>query len=184
MQSIKVVVVGDALVGKTSLVATMTKQPPQPHAGDTSSMIFDAAGKPINITFHEVLAGEDNARLRPLLYPQTDVFLLCFAVDSRKSFENVTDVWHTEIRHHCPNVPVLLVGTKGDIKENSIETHEGNEKAKEIGAMKYFAVSSQNKEGIFEDFALLDNIPGSVCSYLHHKSKAMEQQKAKNCSVQ
>jgi len=32
---------------------------------------------------------EDYDRLRPLSYPQTDVFLVCFALDNPSSLENV-----------------------------------------------------------------------------------------------
>lgn len=32
---------------------------------------------------------EDYDRLRPLSYPQTDVFLICFSLVSPPSFENV-----------------------------------------------------------------------------------------------
>ncbi len=34
---------------------------------------------------------EDYDRLRPLAYPQTDVFLVCFSVISPASFGNVRD---------------------------------------------------------------------------------------------
>lgn len=34
---------------------------------------------------------EDYDRLRPLSYPQTDVFLVCFSVVSPSSFENVKE---------------------------------------------------------------------------------------------
>lgn len=37
------------------------------------------------------LGQEDYDRLRPLSYPQTDVFLVCFSVVSPSSFENVKE---------------------------------------------------------------------------------------------
>jgi cell division control protein 42 len=46
------------------------------------------------------LGQEDYDRLRPLSYPQTDVFLVCFSVVSPSSFENVKEkvrnirLWH------------------------------------------------------------------------------------------
>ena len=44
------------------------------------------------------------------LWFQTDVFLICFSVVSPASFDNVTIKWCPEIKHHCPEAPVLLVG--------------------------------------------------------------------------
>jgi len=42
-----------------------------------------------------------SSRLRPLSYPQTDVFLLCFSIVSPPSFENIRTKWWPEIQHHC-----------------------------------------------------------------------------------
>ena len=33
---------------------------------------------------------------------------------NRTSFENVKDKWMQELKHHCPNVPTILVGTQID----------------------------------------------------------------------
>lgn len=89
---------------------------------------------------------EDYDRLRPLSYPQTDVFLVCFSVVSPSSFENVKEKvglalvsdssqsflsilsltekhpfrsqWVPEITHHCPKTPFLLVGTQIDLRDD------------------------------------------------------------------
>lgn len=67
---------------------------------------------------------DDFANLRPLCYPQVDAVLICFSVVDSASYENVKSKWSKEIRRHCPGVPVILVGTQIDQRENSVVTKE------------------------------------------------------------
>merc|ERR1719370_1010521 len=100
-----------------------------------------------------------------LSYPQTDVFLVCFSVISNSSFENVKTKWVPEIQHHAPNVPILLVGTKSDLRkdENTIkqlnsrnqtmvEVENGHKMAKEIGAVNFLECSALTQEGLKQVF--------------------------------
>lgn len=58
------------------------------------------------------LPQEDYDRLRPLSYPMTDVFLICFSVVNPASFQNVKEEWVPELKEYAPNVPFLLIGTQ------------------------------------------------------------------------
>ncbi len=40
------------------------------------------------------------------------------------SYENIKTKWSKEIRRHCPGVPVILVGTQIDRREDSVITKE------------------------------------------------------------
>lgn len=71
-------------------------------------MVVD--GVQVSLGLWDTAGQEDYDRLRPLSYPQTDVFLICFSVASPSSFENVTSKWYPEIKHHCPDAPIILVG--------------------------------------------------------------------------
>ncbi|TQS32008.1 hypothetical protein Golomagni_07692, partial [Golovinomyces magnicellulatus] len=74
--------------------------------------------EPYTLGLFDTAGQEDYDRLRPLSYPQTDVFLVCFSVTSPASFENVREKWFPEVHHHCPGVPCLIVGTQVDLRED------------------------------------------------------------------
>jgi cell division control protein 42 len=104
---------------------------------------------------------EDYDRLRPLSYPQTDVFLVCFSVTSPASFENVKEKWFPEVHHHCPGVPCLIVGTQVDLrddpqvleklqrqKQRPVTSEAGERLARELGAVKYVECSALTQKGL------------------------------------
>jgi len=103
----------------------------------------------------------DYDRLRPLSYPQTNIFLMCFSLISRSSFNNIKTKWVLEITHHCPTIPYILVGMKLDLKddvatierlrenkEEPLRSTEGEALAKSIGAIKYMECSALKQTGL------------------------------------
>ena len=99
--------------------------------------------------------------MRPLSYPQTDVFLICFSIISPHSFDNVKSKWWPEIQHHAPGVPIILVGTKSDLRNDPnmaaqlaakglrvVSIEEAQQRAREIGAVGYMECSALTQEGL------------------------------------
>lgn len=121
----------------------------------TSVFLSRIGDEPYTLGLFDTAGQEDYDRLRPLSYPQTDVFLVCFSVTSPASFENVREKWFPEVHHHCPGVPCLIVGTQADLRDDPsvreklsrqkmqpIRKEDGDRMAKELGAVKYVECSA------------------------------------------
>ncbi|CAG2205800.1 RAC2 [Mytilus edulis] len=145
MQHIKCVVVGDGNVGKTCLLMCFSTNT---FNEDYVPTIFDNYKTTIivNDTYVELglwdTAGqEDYDRFRPLSYPLT---------------------WIPEVRHHCPSTPIVLVGTKVDMRQdecprkskhidknsNLVSFSEGQSLANKVQAVKYLECSAKTQEGL------------------------------------
>ncbi|KAH0620300.1 hypothetical protein JD844_020502 [Phrynosoma platyrhinos] len=61
---------------------------------------------------------EDYNQLRPLSYPNTDVFLICFSVVNPASYHNVQEEWVPELKGCMPHVPYVLIGTQIDLRDD------------------------------------------------------------------
>lgn len=68
-------------------------------------------GRPISLGLWDTAGQEDYDRLRPLSYPQTDVFLICFSVVSPPSFDNV--IAKARSLHLVPGANVLEADERG-----------------------------------------------------------------------
>jgi len=77
------------------------------------------------------------------------------------SFENVRAKWYPEVSHHCPNTPIILVGTKVDLREDSatieklntkkqapITYEQGLQMMQEISGVKYLECSALTQTGL------------------------------------
>ena len=121
MQNIKCVVVGDGAVGKTCMQISYTTNAFPEYipttCGDFHANVM-VDGKPISLRLWDTAGQDDYDRLRPLAYPQTDIFMVCYSIISRSSYDNVKTKWIPEIKHHVPDAPFILVGLKIDLRND------------------------------------------------------------------
>ncbi len=192
----KVVLVGDGYCGKTCLqVAFRTDNFSDALGGDggneggkayddvyratlfenyatTFSYLNDMGHlRTLELAIWDTAGQEDYERLRPLSYPDTDVLLLCFSIDSPDSLENVESKWKPELEYFCPRVPVVLVGNKVDLREDEqtleslkrvntgpVKMVDGRAMAERIGAAAYVECSAKTKHGVREVFETVARI--------------------------
>lgn len=153
-------------------------------------------------------------------YPGTDVLLLCYPINSPPSFENLAGRWipgtllvllfyyfyfyfllylyfiyilfifYLEIKHFIPDTPIILVGTKIDLREDEeaierladkkmkmVQYEDGTGKASEIGAWKYVECSALTQVGLKNVF---DEV---IRCALRGKKEFAAKQKRKRCII-
>ncbi|XP_017723570.1 PREDICTED: transforming protein RhoA [Rhinopithecus bieti] len=85
----KLVIVGDGACGKTCLLIVFNKdQFPEvyvPTVFENYVADIEVDGKQVELALWDTAGQEDYDRLRPLSYPDTDVILMCFSIDSPDS---------------------------------------------------------------------------------------------------
>ena len=148
----------------------------------------------VSLNLWDTAGQEDYDRLRPLSYPQTDVFLICFSVVNPTSFENVTHKWFPEVSHHCPGIPIILVGNKIDLREDPeilqqlnnmkrspISKTQGLTVAKKIGAIKYMECSAKTGRGLKEVFTTAAEVV--VSPEIFQQGNSKNEKKKPKCSL-
>lgn len=162
-------VVGDGSIGKTCLLISYTTNTfskeyiPTVFDNYTADVLVDQ--KLVHLGLWDTAGQADYDRLRPLSYRDTDIFLVCFSVVNPDSFANVKEKWVTEVQHHCPDVPMILVGTKQDLRNDPktlasleqkglqpISEQQGHDLAAELNLKSYHECSACTQYNVKEVF--------------------------------
>lgn len=162
-RKVKCVVLGDNTVGKTCLLLqlsytsnTMTRK----HLESFSSTYLaniKVAGKIYQLELWDTECEEATDKVRPVAYTETDVFCLCFSIADADSFRHIKEKWYREVKHFSPHSPIILVGTKLDLRDEKrgkkgadaqiISYKAGKKMAQQIGAIKYIECSALKQKG-------------------------------------
>ncbi|KAK9680137.1 Ras family [Popillia japonica] len=158
---IRITVVGDGTVGKTCmLVRYVTNNIPtgyEPTIFETHNCTININEKPYNVILADTSGQEYLDKMRSFSYSfaLSNCFLICFAVDSRTSFENISHVWIKDVRKANRKASIILVGTKSDLRKTLSETISKEEilkLVKDIKASGYVECSAFTKDGVDDVF--------------------------------
>ena len=102
------------------------------------------------------LAGQAQfKRVRQSYLANAEAGILVYDVTNRDSFENLDKNWYIEIKKSSPNIALILVGNKIDLKEDRVVSREEGEKLSEKLMLTYIETSAKTGENINDAFKML-----------------------------
>jgi len=154
----KLLMIGDAGVGKSSMLLRFTDDSFDDHIQSTIGVDFkvkhlEAMGKRVKLTVWDTAGQERFRTLTSSYYRGAQGVVMVYDVTRRDSFENL-EQWLKEVQLYSPNngegVVKLLVGNKVDL-ERKVPREEAEAWARSQG-MLFLEASAKTKTGIRQCF--------------------------------
>jgi small GTP-binding protein len=132
----KIIAVGDAGVGKTSLTIRFANDKFQEDYKMTLGM--NLVSKTVNLQNYTIslaiwdTGGQDSfAPLLPMYYRGALGALVVYDLTKEKTFKSV-DKWLNDIKRYCDEIPIVLIGNKKDLEDTMISREEGEQLAEQL----------------------------------------------------
>ena len=157
--SLKIVLIGEAGVGKTSIISQFIEQTFQ---GEIESSVGSTLGtKSLVIGGNKLLkleiwdtAGQEKYRsLTTMFYKDADAAILVYDITRKDSFEQIQEYWAVQVKESASSdIILVLCANKSDlIKQENVNEEEARNYAKELGAI-FCSTSAKNDYGISDLF--------------------------------
>ena len=157
LSTVKVVVLGEGRVGKTSLMLRYTKdtfsdsQEPTVSASYVEKRV-NLDGKPCKVNVWDTAGQERFHALGPLYYRDADAALVVFDVTDQGTLDKAK-LWVKELRAMVEDrIPIALAGNKSDLQHDRVVSEEQAEAvARETGAALFWtsALANRNVDQVF-----------------------------------
>ena len=146
-KAIKIILLGEAGVGKTNLIRVTIGKEFDPNAQSTLTSSYCESQIEVNNKKYRYFlwdtAGQETYRsLNKLFIKDSKIVIIVFAINDKESYNQV-DYWHKSVKDLLGNEGyiIALVGNKSDLyEEEVVKQQEIESKAKQMGVM--FKVTS------------------------------------------
>jgi small GTP-binding protein len=154
---IKLMLLGDQAVGKSSLITRYTEDQFYENmlgtAGiDFKKKILEVNNKKGKVTIFDTAGHERFRKINKNYYKNAKGIVLVYDITDRTTFDNVRD-WMKSITESTENnsIQILLIGNKYDLEDRNVSLNEGENISKEFGVdfMETSAKTGGNVENAF-----------------------------------
>lgn len=162
-ESVKVVLLGESGVGKTSIISQFTSGTFDPDVVTSISaqyvsktVEYDNFQKAIKYDIWDTAGQEKYRALAKIFYKEAKIVLLVYDISDKNSFVQLQEYWYNTVKENTDNdVIIAIVANKSDLYNNSqVDENEAREFAKSVNAL-FQLTSAKSNSGIN---TLFDNI--------------------------
>ena len=159
---LKVCVVGDGGVGKTSIVMRYCDGVFRENYIMTIGSNFAVKNLPlpelktyVKLQIWDIAGQKHFSFVRPPFYRGASAMVYVYDITRRESFSNIPS-WKSEVERVITDKPFILIANKTDLSdERVVSKKEGENMAEQIGATHYFETSAKDSINIDDAFLLL-----------------------------
>ena len=162
-ESIKVVLLGEAGVGKTCIIKQFTENKFDINVISSLSAQFVSKtieytdfGKALKFDIWDTVGQERFRSIAKIFYKDAHVVILVYDITSKKSFNALNDFWIGEIKNNCNGSPLFaIIGNKNDLyMKQEVDPLDAKDLAKKIGGI-FQLTSAKTAEGISQLFDII-----------------------------
>ena len=159
IESLKIVLLGEAGVGKTSIISQFVEQTfqedIQSSAGGTFSSKTCVYGNNqiLKLEIWDTAGQERYRSLTTMFYKEANAAVLVYDITRKQSYEQIQEYWSNQIKESAPSdIILMLCANKSDlINQEKVDEGEARNYANELGAM-FCSTSAKNDYGITDLF--------------------------------
>ena len=162
-ESVKVVLLGESGVGKTSIIAQFTTGNFDPDVVTSLSaqyvsktVEYDNLQKAIKFDIWDTAGQEKYRALAKIFYKDAKVIILVYDITKRRSFDELKSYWYEMIKQNAdPDAIIAIVANKNDLYDSQqVKDEEAREFARSVKAI-FQSTSAKSDSGIT---SLFDNV--------------------------
>ncbi|MBD3212345.1 MAG: GTP-binding protein [Candidatus Lokiarchaeota archaeon] len=157
---LKVIILGESAVGKTSLVLRfVSNRFMEDYRSTIGTNIYMkeirlSNGHIYNLNLWDIAGQERWARMRHKYYKGGQGAIIVGDLTRPPTFAQIRDFWIPDLRKFLSDIPILLVGNKSDL-DQTINDKEIEDLKEEIGAMHKIITSAKTGENVETAFKML-----------------------------
>ncbi|MFX0003297.1 MAG: Rab family GTPase [Candidatus Hermodarchaeota archaeon] len=158
--SLKIIIVGEPAVGKTSLVKKFVSgQFAKDYRSSIGTNIFikkvnlKSFGK-VTIQLWDIAGQERWINMRHFYYVGAKGVLLVGDLTRKNTFDQINQFWVPDVKQYCEHTPIVLIANKNDL-EKELGENEINVLGKEINAISIIYTSAKTGENVEMAFKMI-----------------------------